>query len=69
MELTQLEIAAEIKKCKDNPFYFATKYLTVNGEPFTTPYSEKEFNEQMAYLNLRFPNTKQSIQGTPDVKV
>ena len=38
----------EIVKCRDNPYYFATNYLTVNGKPFTTPLSEKAFN---SYFN------------------
>ncbi len=35
----------EMKKCSDSPYYFATKYMNVGGEKFTTKYSEKEFNE------------------------
>ena len=34
----------EIRKCIDSPYYFATKYLVVNGKPFETPLSEKAFN-------------------------
>lgn len=36
----------EMKKCIDSPYYFATTYLTVNGMPFTTLYTEEEFNEK-----------------------
>ena len=48
--MTQEEILAEIQKCINSPYYFATKYLTVrnhNNEiiPFTTPLSEEEFNQ------------------------
>lgn len=35
----------ELEKCKKSPYYFATKYLTINGEPFRTRYAEKEFNK------------------------
>jgi hypothetical protein len=35
----------EFDKCRENPYYFMTKYMTVNGEPFATPMSEKSFNE------------------------
>lgn len=34
----------EFNKCKENPYYFATKYLTINGKRFTTSLSEKDFN-------------------------
>ncbi len=34
----------EINKCKNSPYYYATKYLTVNGKPFTTMLNETEFN-------------------------
>lgn len=45
------EIAKEIQKCKDNPYYFATTYLTIKAKnsnetiPFRTLLSEKEFND------------------------
>lgn len=48
--MTQEEILIEITKCRDNPYYFATKYLTVlntsNNEVvrFKTPLTEEEFN-------------------------
>jgi len=40
----------EILKCKENPYYFATTYLTIktpNGEtvPYTTRLSEEIFNK------------------------
>lgn len=35
----------ELNKCKASPYYFATKYLNINGKPFETNYTEKEFNE------------------------
>ena len=46
---SQKEILDEIERCKESPYYFATTYLTVTnhrGEviPFSTPLSEKDFN-------------------------
>lgn len=35
----------EIERCKTSPYYFATKYLQINGKPFTTHLNEKDFNE------------------------
>lgn len=32
-------------KCKKNPYYFATKYLKIQGKPFTTYLNENQFNE------------------------
>ena len=48
--MSQDEILKEIEKCKESPYYFATKYLTIKnylGEtvPFRTVLSEKEFND------------------------
>ena len=41
---TNEEIKLEIEKCKPNPYYFATKYIKVNGEKFFTPLTEEQFN-------------------------
>ena len=41
---------AEFSKCNNNPYYFATKYLTINGKPFTTRLKEEDFNEQFKLL-------------------
>lgn len=38
------DIYTELNKCKESPYYFATKYMTVNGKPFETLYSEEGFN-------------------------
>lgn len=51
------KILEEIKKCRENPYYFATTYLTVQnhiGETvkFTTPMTEEEFN-RMAFSLTR----------------
>lgn len=44
----QNKIKDELEKCKNNPYYFATKYLTVkyNGGcfPYRTILTEEEFN-------------------------
>lgn len=42
--------AEEIKKCKESPYYFATKYLLINGKPFTTRLNEVEFNKQVKQI-------------------
>lgn len=49
--LTQEQIEAEIIKCKESPYYFATTYLTVlnhKGEyvKLQTPLTEEEFNNK-----------------------
>ena len=53
--MTQDEILKEYFKCKNNPYYFATKYITVKnyrGErvPFSTPLTEEEFNNMFNKL-------------------
>lgn len=35
----------ELKKCIESPYYFAKTYITINGKPYQTSLSEKEFNE------------------------
>ena len=50
--MTQEEIKDEILKCKNNPYYFVTKYLVVKNHKeenitFSTPLSEKEFNNMV----------------------
>ena len=47
--LNKAETIKEIKKCIANPYYFATKYMTIadsNGkpQPFTTLLNEQSFN-------------------------
>lgn len=49
----QLAMAEEISACEKSPYYFATKYLTINGQPFTTHLSEEEFNEQFNKIYLK----------------
>lgn len=49
-EIETRNISLELQKCKDNPYYFATKYIFIAEQggkkvPFTTPYSEEEFNK------------------------
>jgi len=50
VNMTQQEIQDEILKCKESPYYFATKYLKVKNHrqetvPFKTPLTEEEFNK------------------------
>ena len=42
----------EYEKCIKSPWYFATKYLVVNGKPYTTPLDEEEFNKRFNNLKL-----------------
>ena len=55
--MNQNEILEEIKKCKESPYYFATKYLTMKNclgktVPFETFISEEGFNTMVNnYLN------------------
>lgn len=40
----------ELRKCKESPYYFASKYITIKGADgtvrnFTTYLTEKEFND------------------------
>jgi hypothetical protein len=44
------EILIEMEKCKNSPYYFCTTYITLTDYegrkiPFTTPYTEEEFNK------------------------
>jgi len=55
--MTQQEIQEEILKCKQSPYYFATKYLKVKKHSFSddmvdfyTHLSEEEFNKQFNEL-------------------
>jgi hypothetical protein len=53
--MTYEQIQQELRKCKESPYYFAHKYLTVKnnvGEefPFTTLLSEEEFNKMFENL-------------------
>ena len=51
-ELFEIEYTKkEIEKCISNPYYFATKYLTVAGEPFTTRLTEEDFNDRFKNLS------------------
>jgi hypothetical protein len=44
-EIKDIATHLEYKKCVESPYYYATTYLKVNRKPFTTHYTEKEFNE------------------------
>jgi len=43
--LVPKELLPELIKCRENPYYFATKYLKIQGKPFTTYLNEDQFNE------------------------
>lgn len=49
------DILNELEKCKNSPYYFATKYLTIKSKlsnkviSFSTTLSEEEFNEQFKF--------------------
>lgn len=50
-------ILEEIKKCKESPWYFATKYIIVKNHnnqsiPFRTPLTEEEFNNFINILDV-----------------
>lgn len=47
-------LVEEMEKCKANPYYFFTKYITINGKPATTLLSEDQFNE----IFLKIQNQK-----------
>jgi len=44
-KIKKIEHSLEYDRCKKSPYYFATKYLTINNKPFVTNYTEDEFNE------------------------
>jgi hypothetical protein len=37
-------ITEEMEKCKNSPYYFATKYIMIGGVPFRTYMDEDTFN-------------------------
>ena len=51
MEIDDLS-EEEYNKCKANPYYFATKYVTVNSKPFATNMNEEEFNTFARQFNV-----------------
>ena len=62
--MTISEIADEIDKCKNNPHYFATKYLTIESKktndkiPFKTLMSEEEFNNKVFEYDRKYKTIK-----------
>jgi hypothetical protein len=50
----------ELHKCKINPYYYYTKYMTANGKPCTTRLSEQEFNDYFFKVIPDYPQSKQS---------
>lgn len=60
-------VKVEIARCNRSPYYFATKYLRINGKPFTTLLSEKEFNKHFLLLKIKTTDYAESsikIKGT-----
>lgn len=53
-EKEHIDWEEELEKCKESPYYFATNYMTVDGKPFTTHYSEREFNEIVNCRGLNY---------------
>jgi len=48
--MAKAEQDPELLKCYESPWYFATKYIRINGKPFTTNLTEEEFNELYSEL-------------------
>lgn len=46
------EEVKEFERCKESLWYFMTKYMVIEGRPFTTPLSEEEFNNKWIKENL-----------------
>ena len=44
-KMSTCTIREELKKCVGDLHYFMTKYILVNGEPFTTTKTKEEINE------------------------
>jgi hypothetical protein len=67
--MTQQEIQDEILKCKESPYYFATKYVKVKNYKnelinFSTILSEKEFNKMVKNFEngkIRKTRTKRRV--------
>lgn len=56
----------EYEKCKTNPYYYATKYLTINGKPFTTLLTEEQFNNEFKSLqNGTYIGNKGRLRNRP----
>lgn len=53
---------SEYCKIKASPYYFATNYLKVNGEPFRTIFNEKEFNQLFNNLEKEIINDNRNIR-------
>ena len=44
------DISKELQKCKENPYYFFTKYCKVNNNDFKTLLTEEQFNKKFFEL-------------------
>lgn len=60
--------AAEVKKCIESPYYYATKYLTINGKLFTTRLSESEFNNYFKKVIPDWDNPPQQSKSERKVE-
>ena len=43
-ELAETLVKEETEKCQSDPYYFMTKYVTINGEPYIPAFSKELFN-------------------------
>lgn len=48
--IKDIEIQQEFNRCMASPYYFATKYLKISGEAYTTPLTEEQFNKRFREL-------------------
>lgn len=44
-EIAELDVA-EMEKCKNDPHYFVTTYMTINGNPIITMLDKEAFNRE-----------------------
>jgi hypothetical protein len=65
MEKTPHDVE-EVKKCIESPYYYAMKYLTVNGQPFTTPLTEEEFNKEFKGLGIGRMSVVSTVSNTQE---
>lgn len=60
----QQELLAEIEKCKNDPYYFFTHYVTVNGQLATTEMSKDHFNSLFLQV-MRSPGVEVEASENP----
>ena len=59
----------ELHKCKINPYYFYTKYMTVNGKPCTTRLSEQDFNDYFFKVIPDYPQPSPTVQDKQEWEI